>query len=76
MNGTQSNFTIFLVFFFIISFISNGDEPKQFNFLEITITKNGIGQYDFNIYHKNITTTIIQIKPNSYVNPEESGLVS
>ena len=66
----------FWCFFFIISFISNGDEPKQFNFLEITITKNCIGQYDFNIYHKNITTTIIQIKPNSYVNPEESGLVS
>lgn len=66
----------FWCFFFIISFISNGDEPKQFNFLEITTTKNRKGQYDFKIYHKNITTTIIQIKPSSCVDPEESGLVS
>ena len=61
MNGIQDIFTIFWCFFSFISFMSNEDEPKQFNFLEITVTNNCTGQYDFKIYHQN-TITIIQLE--------------
>ena len=51
----------FWCFFFIISFISNGDEPKQFNFLEITITKNRKGQYDLKYIIKTLPLPLFKL---------------
>ncbi|XP_065645651.1 uncharacterized protein LOC136076113 [Hydra vulgaris] len=45
------------------------DENKRLNFLDIQITNNRKGNYDFNIYRKKAITNI-QAKPNSNHNPK------
>lgn len=41
---------------FIINFISNEDESNQLKFVNITDTNNCKGQYDLEVYRKNVIT--------------------
>ena len=51
--------------------IEFGNNQKQLNFLDITITNNGINSYDFKIFRKPAITNV-QIKYNSNMAPNFS----